>query len=105
MDKHDCCTVNSDGETPADAFTVENSMDGFDLLFQRLKSVAHDLDNVKVGLEATGLQLQHPWFSPRQRSVHLCLEPAPHQPVSQIYQSSPDENGSCGCAHHDAAVA
>lgn len=53
-DKHDCCTVNSGGEVLADTFTVENNMDGFDLLFQRLKSVARDLGNVKVGLEATG---------------------------------------------------
>ena len=53
-DKHDCCIVNSDGKVLADVFTVENNMEGFDLLFQRLKSVARDLDNVKVGLEATG---------------------------------------------------
>ena len=49
-DKHDCYIVNSDGEILADAFTVENNLEGFDLLFQRLKSVARDLDNVKVGL-------------------------------------------------------
>ena len=53
-DKHDCCIVNSDGKILADMFTVENNLEGFDLLFQRLKSVARDLDNVKVGLEATG---------------------------------------------------
>ena len=53
-DKHDCYIVNSDGKVLADVFTVENNLDGFDLLFQRLKSVARDLDNVKVGLEATG---------------------------------------------------
>ena len=98
-DKHDCYIVNSDGVVLADVFSVENNLDGFDLLLQRLKSVAPDLLNVKVGLEATG-QLQHPRFSPRQRSSHLCLEPAPHQPVSQIYQSSPDKNRSCGCAYH-----
>ena len=50
-DKHDCCIVNSDGKVLADVFTVENNMEGFDLLFQGLKSVARDLDNVKVGLE------------------------------------------------------
>ena len=53
-DKHDCYIVNSDGKVLADVFTVENNLEGFDLLFQRLKSVARDLDNVKVGLEATG---------------------------------------------------
>ena len=52
-DKHDCYIVNSDGKVLADVFTVENNMEGFDLLFQRLKSVARDLDNVKVGLEET----------------------------------------------------
>ena len=53
-DKHDCYIVNSNGKVLADVFTVENNLEGFDLLFQRLKSVARDLDNVKVGLEATG---------------------------------------------------
>lgn len=53
-DKHDCCIVNSDGKILADVFTIQNNMDGFKLLFQRLKSVAPDLNKVKVGLEATG---------------------------------------------------
>lgn len=53
-DKHCCTIVSSDGEVLADVFTIQNNMDGFKLLFQRLKSVAPDLDKVKVGLEATG---------------------------------------------------
>lgn len=53
-DKYDCTIVSSDGEVLADVFTIQNNMDGFKLLFQRLKSVAHDLSKVKVGLEATG---------------------------------------------------
>ena len=53
-DKHDCYIVNSDGEVLAEVFTIANDQDGFSLLFQRLQSVAPDLSNVKVGLEATG---------------------------------------------------
>ena len=53
-DKHDCYIVNSDGEVLAEVFTIANDLDGFSLLFQRLQSVAPDLSNVKVGLEATG---------------------------------------------------
>ncbi len=53
-DKHDCYIVNSDGEVLAEVFTISNDQDGFTLLFQRLQSVAPDLSNVKVGLEATG---------------------------------------------------
>ena len=53
-DKHDCCIVNSDGEVLADVFTISNDQDGFSQLFRRLQSVALDLSNVKVGLEATG---------------------------------------------------
>ena len=34
--------------------TTDNNLDGFDLLFQRLKYVVRDLDKVKVGLEDTG---------------------------------------------------
>ncbi len=53
-DKHDCYIVNSDGEVLAEVFTIANDQDGFSLLFQRLRSAAPDLSNVKVGLEATG---------------------------------------------------
>ena len=53
-DKHDCTIVSSDGEVLEDVFTIQNNLDGFKLLFQRLKSVAPDLTKVKVGLEATG---------------------------------------------------
>ena len=53
-DKHDCCIVNSDGEVLAEVFTISNDLDGFRLLFRKLQSVAPDLSNVKVGLEATG---------------------------------------------------
>ncbi len=53
-DKHDCYIVNSDGEILANVFTIPNDQTGFNLLFQRLKSVAPDLSKVKVGLEATG---------------------------------------------------
>ena len=53
-DKHDCYIISAKGEVLAEVFTVANNMDGFDLLFQRIKSVARDLGKVKVGLEATG---------------------------------------------------
>ena len=53
-DKHDCTIVSSEGEALADVFTVQNNLDGFKLLLQRIKSVAPDLSKVKVGLEATG---------------------------------------------------
>ena len=53
-DKHDCTIVSSDGKILADVFTIQNNLDGFQLLFQRIKSAAPDLSKVKVGLEATG---------------------------------------------------
>ena len=53
-DKHDCYIVNSDGEILADVFTIPNDQTGFNLLFQKLQSVAPDRSKVKVGLEATG---------------------------------------------------
>ena len=53
-DKHDCYIVNSDGKVLRDVFTISNNAEGFNLLFQSIKSVAHDLSKVKVGLEATG---------------------------------------------------
>ena len=53
-DKHDCTIVSSDGKVLVDVFTIQNNLDGFKLLFQRIKSTAPDLSKVKVGLEATG---------------------------------------------------
>ena len=47
-DKHDCTIVSSEGEVLADVFTIQNNLDGFKLLFQRIKSVAPDLSKVKV---------------------------------------------------------
>lgn len=53
-DKHDCCIANSDGEILFNPFTIANNREGFETLFQRIKSVSSDLSKVKVGLEATG---------------------------------------------------
>ncbi len=53
-DKHDCFITNSDGEVLFKSFTIPNNKEGFDLLYQKLSSVADDFSKVKVGLEATG---------------------------------------------------
>ena len=53
-DKHDCFICNSDGEVLFNAFTIPNTKEGFDSLYQKILSVTQDLSKVKVGLEATG---------------------------------------------------
>ena len=53
-DKHDCFVVSSDGEVLYDVFTISNTFIGFNDLLARIKSVSKDLNNIKVGLEATG---------------------------------------------------
>ena len=53
-DKHDCFIINSDGEVLCDVFTVSNTLDGFNMLFDKIKSVSPDLSKTKVGFEATG---------------------------------------------------
>lgn len=53
-DKHDCFITNSDGEVLFKPFTISNNREGFETLFQRIKSISDDLTKVKVGLEATG---------------------------------------------------
>lgn len=53
-DKHDCFIVNSDGEILFDSFTILNNMEGFDDLFEKIKSCSKDFSKIKVGLEATG---------------------------------------------------
>lgn len=53
-DKHDCFICNSDGEVLFKAFTISNSMEDFNDLYAKIKSVSDDLSKLKVGLEATG---------------------------------------------------
>lgn len=53
-DKHDCFICNSDGEVLFKTFTISNSMEGFNDLYAKIKSVSDDLSKLKVGLEATG---------------------------------------------------
>lgn len=53
-DKHDCFIISSDGEVLYDVFTISNTLDGFNDLFCKVKSVSPDLSKTKVGLEATG---------------------------------------------------
>ncbi len=47
-DKHDCYIVNSDGEVLKDVFTIQNHQDGFNLLFQTLKSLYSTLKWCKM---------------------------------------------------------
>ena len=53
-DKHDCFITNSDGEVLFKAFTSTNNLDGFNALYQKIKSVMDGVTKIKVGLEATG---------------------------------------------------
>ncbi len=53
-DKHDCFVVNSDGEVLYDVFTIANTLDGFNSLLSKIKSLSKNFDKMKVGLEATG---------------------------------------------------
>jgi len=53
-DKHDCCILGSDGEILFSPFTIQNTLQGFDELYEKIWSLTKDLDEIKVGLEATG---------------------------------------------------
>jgi transposase len=53
-DKHDCCILGSDGEILFSPFTIQNSLPGFDELYEKIWSLTSDLAEIKVGLEATG---------------------------------------------------
>lgn len=53
-DKHDCFITNSDGEVLYKVFTINNNKEGFNDLLIKIQSVSADLNNIKVGLEATG---------------------------------------------------
>lgn len=53
-DKHDCFIISSEGKVLQDVFTIPNTMNGFNDLFQRIHFVSGISDKIKVGLEATG---------------------------------------------------
>ena len=53
-DKHDCFVISADGEVLFDVFTISNTLDGFNNLLCKIKSVTMDFDKTKVGVEATG---------------------------------------------------
>lgn len=53
-DKHDCFIVSSEGEILADVFTIQNNLDGFNCLLQKILACSSPQDKIKVGLEATG---------------------------------------------------
>lgn len=53
-DKHDCCILGSDGEFLFSPFTIQNTLQGFDQLYEKLRSLTQDLKEITVGLEAAG---------------------------------------------------
>lgn len=52
--KHDCVILNGDGAVLQKSFSVDNSLDGFNFLLEKIKSFEADYSKVKVGLEACG---------------------------------------------------
>ena len=53
-DKHDCFILSSEGKVLTDVFTIPNSMEGFQLLLEKIRGCVLPQDSIKVGLEATG---------------------------------------------------
>lgn len=53
-DKHDCCILGSDGEILFSPFSIQNTLQGFDELYEKIWLLTSDLTEIKVGLEATG---------------------------------------------------
>ena len=43
-DKHDCFILSSEGEVPADVFTIPNSAEGFDTLLQAIRRCTRPAD-------------------------------------------------------------
>lgn len=53
-DKHDCFAMNSDGEILIEHFSFANSLHGFNQFLDLVVGFNDCLNNIKVGLEATG---------------------------------------------------
>ena len=72
-DKHDCFITNTDGEVLFDPFIITNSQSGFEDLFDKIRSVTDSLQNVKVGLEATGHYHLNLLGYLLDKGLHTCL--------------------------------
>ena len=53
-DKHNCFAISSEGEIIFENLTIKNTLEGFNLLLNSIFCSEKNLDNIKVGLEATG---------------------------------------------------
>lgn len=53
-DKHDCIILNTDGEILSSCFTISNTLEGFNNLYEKIISFSNNLSEIKIGLEATG---------------------------------------------------
>lgn len=49
-DKHDCFIISSEGIVLYDVFTITNTIDGFNELLSKVRSVSSDMSKIKVGL-------------------------------------------------------
>ena len=52
--KHDCLIINSHGEILANSFTIPNSLEGYQILYDKIRSYSKNDPQIKIGLEATG---------------------------------------------------
>lgn len=52
--KHDCLIINSHGEILANSFTIPNSLEGYQILYDKIRSCLKNDPQIKIGLEATG---------------------------------------------------
>ena len=52
--KHDCLIINSHGEILANSFTIPNSLEGYQILYDKICSCSKNDSQIKIGLEATG---------------------------------------------------
>jgi transposase len=53
-EKHECLIVSSDENRSFSSFTISNDIFGFSLLERQILSYSENLDEIKIGLEATG---------------------------------------------------
>lgn len=53
-DKHDCCILGYDAQKLYPVFTIPNNRAGFNELYEKILAAEDDVENIKVGLEATG---------------------------------------------------
>jgi len=85
-DKHDCFILRSEEVILADAFTIPNNLEDFNILLDKLRACSMPQDSMKAGLEAAGHYSCNIFGSFLDNGLAAYV---PNPPRANLYRESP----------------